>query len=193
MNFICMRMKIHFHIKGWAPTLVLKQRRGELRNGLLNLIQELESVIHWPDGYTDMLIGLSPWTCWYSIFWWSLTRTPLGRETCVCHIIHPSAYGFAQNSSGVEIAVCQRPGGMALRMRQKLARPWVDVRVPIAVTFAITQIDTFWPFPVMGWFKSHNGHNGIHRNNGAIASGAESASDRVWYPRAILMRAPRKE
>ena len=24
----------------------------------------------------------------------------------------------------------------------------------------------FWPFPVMGWFKSHNG---IHRNNGAIA------------------------
>ena len=41
----------------------------------------------------------------------------MGRETGVCHIIHPSAYEFAQNSSGVEIAVCQRPGDMALRMR----------------------------------------------------------------------------
>ena len=26
MSFICMRMKNHFHIKGWAPSLVLKQR-----------------------------------------------------------------------------------------------------------------------------------------------------------------------
>ena len=26
MSFICMRMKNDFHIKGWAPTLVLKQR-----------------------------------------------------------------------------------------------------------------------------------------------------------------------
>ena len=116
MNFICMRMKNHFHIKGWASTLVLKQRRGELENGLLNLFQELEFVIHWPDGYT-MLIGLSPWTGWYSIFWWSLITTPLGRETGVWHILKPSAYGFAQKSSGVEIAVCQRPGDMALRMR----------------------------------------------------------------------------
>ena len=28
MSFICMRMKNDFHIKGWAPTLVLKQRPG---------------------------------------------------------------------------------------------------------------------------------------------------------------------
>ena len=34
MNFICMRMKNDFHIKGWAPTFVLKQRPGELGNGL---------------------------------------------------------------------------------------------------------------------------------------------------------------
>ena len=32
---LCMRMKNDFHIKGWAPTLVLKQRHGELGNGLL--------------------------------------------------------------------------------------------------------------------------------------------------------------
>ena len=35
------------------------------------LFQELESAVHWSDGYT-MLIGLSLWTCWYFIFWWSL-------------------------------------------------------------------------------------------------------------------------
>ena len=35
MSFICLRMKNDFHIKGWAPTLVLKQRPGELENGLL--------------------------------------------------------------------------------------------------------------------------------------------------------------
>ena len=28
MSFICMRMKNDFHIKGWAPALVLKQRPG---------------------------------------------------------------------------------------------------------------------------------------------------------------------
>ena len=28
MSLICMRMKNDFHIKGWAPTLVLKQRPG---------------------------------------------------------------------------------------------------------------------------------------------------------------------
>ena len=31
MSFICMRMKSDFHVKGWAPTLVLKQRPGETR------------------------------------------------------------------------------------------------------------------------------------------------------------------
>ena len=31
MSFICMRMKNDFHIKGWAPSLVLKQRSGENR------------------------------------------------------------------------------------------------------------------------------------------------------------------
>ena len=31
MSFICVRMKNDFHIKGWAPTLVLKQRPGGTR------------------------------------------------------------------------------------------------------------------------------------------------------------------
>ena len=37
MSFICMRMKDDFHIKGWAPTLVLKQKPGGTRK--------------WPIGY----------------------------------------------------------------------------------------------------------------------------------------------
>ena len=31
ISFICMRMKNNFHIKGWVPTLVLKQRPGGTR------------------------------------------------------------------------------------------------------------------------------------------------------------------
>ena len=37
------------------------------------LFQELESAVHWSDGYI-MLIGFSLWTWWYFIFWWSLIR-----------------------------------------------------------------------------------------------------------------------
>ena len=37
MSFICMRMKNDFHIKGWAPTLVLKQRPGGTRKWSVTL------------------------------------------------------------------------------------------------------------------------------------------------------------
>ena len=37
-SFICMRMKNHFHIKGWALHLVLIQRPGELGNGPLTFV-----------------------------------------------------------------------------------------------------------------------------------------------------------
>ena len=36
MSFICMRMKNDFHIKGGAPTLVLKQRPGGTRKCPIN-------------------------------------------------------------------------------------------------------------------------------------------------------------
>ena len=36
MSFICMRTKSHFHINGFALRLVLKQRLGATRNGLLD-------------------------------------------------------------------------------------------------------------------------------------------------------------
>ena len=35
MTFICMRMKKHFHIKSWGLNVVLMQRPGGSRNGLL--------------------------------------------------------------------------------------------------------------------------------------------------------------
>ena len=37
MSFICMRMKNDFHIKGWAPTVVLKQRPGGTRKWPISL------------------------------------------------------------------------------------------------------------------------------------------------------------
>ena len=41
MSFICMRMRNDFHIKGWAPTLVLKQRPG--------------GTLKWPISITEVL------------------------------------------------------------------------------------------------------------------------------------------
>ena len=44
MSFICMRMKNHFHIIGWALNLVLIQRPGGTRSGLLLLWLGLQHV-----------------------------------------------------------------------------------------------------------------------------------------------------
>ena len=44
----CMRMKNHFHIKGWALNLVMIQRPGELGNGQFLLIT-LVSILIIPD------------------------------------------------------------------------------------------------------------------------------------------------
>ena len=39
MSYICMRMKNHFHIKGWALKLVFIQRPGETRKWLITAIE----------------------------------------------------------------------------------------------------------------------------------------------------------
>ena len=45
MSFICMRMKNHFHIKGWALNLVLIKRPGETREWLIiKVVTELRTV-----------------------------------------------------------------------------------------------------------------------------------------------------
>ena len=43
MSFICMRRKNDFHIKGWAPTLVLKQRSGGYAGVRVEMIVEVHS------------------------------------------------------------------------------------------------------------------------------------------------------
>ena len=43
MSFICMKMKNHFHIKGWAPTLVLKQRPRGTRKWPISLQPDRQS------------------------------------------------------------------------------------------------------------------------------------------------------
>ena len=47
MSFICIRMKNDFHIKGWAPTLVLKQKPG-VGNGLfwIHLTNQNSKQVH---------------------------------------------------------------------------------------------------------------------------------------------------
>ena len=45
MSFICMRMKNHFHIKGWALNLVLIKRPGGTREWLIiKVVTELRTV-----------------------------------------------------------------------------------------------------------------------------------------------------
>ena len=64
MSFICMRMKNDFHIKGWAPTLVLKQRPGGTRKW------PIENLCHWKILGTNKVhcgrcaSGLSPHAGW---------------------------------------------------------------------------------------------------------------------------------
>ena len=40
MSFICMRMKNHFHIKGWAPNFVLMQRPGRTKKWPIRPLQD---------------------------------------------------------------------------------------------------------------------------------------------------------
>ena len=85
------------------------------------LFQEPEPAVHWSDGYflrekprgrgwaISVLIGLSLWTCWYIIFWWSLIRTPLGRDSCM---LTPGWFGTGQ---AVGWCTCQpRPQGVLI-------------------------------------------------------------------------------
>ena len=52
MSFICMRMKNDFHIKGWAPTLVLKQRPGATRKWPTCIAKCLFPYRgHWPENF----------------------------------------------------------------------------------------------------------------------------------------------
>ena len=52
MSLICMRMKNDFHIKGWAPTLVLKQRPGATRKWPTCIAKCLFPYRgHWPENF----------------------------------------------------------------------------------------------------------------------------------------------
>ena len=128
-------------------------------------------------------LGLSFWTYRHFIFWWSLIRTPLGRDSCLptpspsiwrfCgkrgnNLLSPSPLGRPHTQDS------QRPGDMVTRQ----AVGWCTCASCWYVCYnrrRRTQQDTFWPFPVMGWFYR------------------KKLRHCLWYPRAILMRAPRKE
>ena len=69
MSFICMRMKNHFHIKGWAPTLVLKQRLGGTRKWPIVWLE----VITVKPRFTNARLTRTP--CNYRQFSLSLLKT----------------------------------------------------------------------------------------------------------------------
>ena len=52
MSFTCMRMKYHFHIKGWGLNFVLIKRPGELGNGLFGNTSVWQGC-----GYLSSLLG----------------------------------------------------------------------------------------------------------------------------------------
>ena len=74
MSFICMRIKNDFHIKGWAPTLVLKERPGGTRK--------------WPSCSQSRTFGFCDGTAWTPSlaasypYWLLLTLKIQLRKTC---------------------------------------------------------------------------------------------------------------
>ena len=77
MSFICMRMKNHFHIKGWAPNLVLIQRPGGTRK--------------WPilfAAFMQIRLWVTPQHAW---------EADLGHEVW---ILSPSAFPFSPPKPG---------------------------------------------------------------------------------------------
>ena len=100
MSFICMRMKKDFHIKGWTPTLVLKQRPGGtrkwpipgnlylfLRNSLPN---EKATFLLLSFFFFVLLIFL------YCIFFASSFHTNSGRQNWFDRLIRWKDYRFVR-------------------------------------------------------------------------------------------------
>ena len=75
MSFICMRMKNDFHIKGWAPTLVLKQRPGGTRKWPI----AVQNWVHPIWCYFPFYVG---WQC-KSICWGKVDAFWLFRRSCL--------------------------------------------------------------------------------------------------------------
>ena len=85
MSFICIRMKSHFHIKGWAHNLVLTQRPGELVNGLLHVL----CILAWVISNTMNIChsGDSTWGPWLVIAMYQVNTE--GGVWCLFRSHHP--------------------------------------------------------------------------------------------------------
>ena len=77
MSFICMRMKNDFHIKGWAPTLVLKQRPRGIRKWSIGL---QSTINHFARDTGLVLCRIAPWACFGTLTPLSLTNARLRRR-----------------------------------------------------------------------------------------------------------------
>ena len=87
MSFICIRMKNHFHIKGWAHNLVLTQRPVELVNGLLHVLwfsPESSPLFNTMNIYHS---GDSTWGPWLVIAMYQVNTE--GGVWCLFRCHHP--------------------------------------------------------------------------------------------------------
>ena len=102
MSFICMRIKNDFHIKGWAPTLVLKERPGGTRK--------------WPSCSQSRTFGFCDGTAWTPSLaasypdWLMLTLKIQLRKTCEnCTNSRKLCYEQCQNNDVYPI--CETAAG----------------------------------------------------------------------------------
>ena len=141
----------------------------------------MQNMVRVCPGLYHAMIGLSLWTYRYFIFWWSLIRTPLGRDSCLptpslsiwrfCgkrgkNVLFPSPLGRPHTQDS------QRPGDMVTGQ----AVGWCTCASCCYVCYnrrRRTQLDTFWSFPVMGWF---------YRKNCAIACDIRA---QFWWGRRV--------
>ena len=68
MSFVCMRMKNDFQIKGWAPTLVLKQRPAGTRKWPININLQDNWIGVWKKSHfkINLFKEQRKWTIWYN-------------------------------------------------------------------------------------------------------------------------------
>ena len=99
MSFICMRMKNDFHIKGWTPTLVLKQSPGGTRKWpiLGNISFSKKFITQWESNFFIIIIFFFVLLIFlYYIFFASSFHTNSGRQNWFDHLIRWKDYRFVR-------------------------------------------------------------------------------------------------
>ena len=66
-----------------------------------------------------------------------VSQKPFTAEASAKHSFDPTAMLMSPNKGETAVNGCHCPGDMAVCMREVLARPWVDVCVPLALNLSL--------------------------------------------------------